>query len=1289
MRKGTRQLFSVLLSLLLTLSLFPAPALALEDGPKTPEAAQEETGARTDGTFRGTGKGRNGDIVLDVTVKDGKITEIQVVSQEETSQYWSEATAMFERIIQADSTEVDTVTHATLSSKGIVAAVKDALGETGSDEPQEIDEPDEPGLSFFASGDGSEEEPYVIESQDQLEKFGRSVASGETYAGKFVALGRSIDLTSEWTPIGGAEGVFNGTFDGCGYTVSGLTIGSENEPKAVEPGTFWAFFAQLADNARVKDLNLEDVSIYVTSREGISVGGISGVTYNYDGDGVWIDHCSVTGKLSVVQSECLEGQPNLGGISGYLYAGAVTNCFADVDISCVIESGGGMVEAGGLVGVDNAGLVANSYSVSTVTGKACQDDEEEGAWGRSWISPLVGFTGGFAKVAGCYSDGAAIARDQSDGAGLIAGYAMWTSLYNCYYSESATLKNGGETQEPAATGTQFPTPPWGSYSVAEDVEAVSDPDTAVQALNGLANDFPVDLAAFGLTEDDLYAWTVDEDAPGGVRLEKREIAYLLMNIPYAEFYGDSGFDAVTSATTKNKAAYFWDSSAKGNQEVAYGADTTIFGVRFPVRVTDSAALPQVTDASAAYYHSYAPLTDTPAVYRNVTVEDGQVTFGAIQGTETTLTDAQVEVNTDSKHGDYLLILSEDGGVLTAASKTDFAVYGAVLETAAGKTFGLRHLENLYYKDFHEIALCTRSEANQKGLATHPAFFADLEGETITKITYYTNSGILTVPAEVTLQAPAKPGYVLMNIPYADFYQAELGEGDKTVDAVTSATKNKPRTGTLAGGSYHVSEDGSDITGVTYPVYVPDLSVLEGLTEITDTDSVSITVTNRGQETTTVYEGADALFQAPSYAYYRLTEDPAVYKTLSGAQGSFSFSAVSAAAASIEGTTGAVTYNARHADTEIKLTIPEGVDQNSTKVSGVVLTLSDGTKYGLRHVANVWRVTELGWNQEEMDLSGKTITNIRYITADAVYDYPTDIAILPAMSPAPTASFKDSRTLILTGLPEDAAEVTVTLSYTEGEGREAVTTVVAENVAVTDGAAALSAAAEDGRAYTVTVSAANYAPAVLTDVAYTAPKDTGKSGGGRSSTAVREDATQSVAPAPQEARTFADVPSGAYYEKAVAWAVEQGITSGVTATAFAPDRACTRAQVVTFLYRAAGSPAVSGGSAFADVPAGAYYEKAVVWAVEQGITRGTTETTFSPDAIVTRAQAATFLYRYAKASAGGETAFTDVPADAYYAPAVQWAAADGITTGTTATTFSPDRGCTRGQIVTFLYRYLGA
>ena len=178
-----------------------------------------------------------------------------------------------------------------------------------------------------------------------------------------------------------------------------------------------------------------------------------------------------------------------------------------------------------------------------------------------------------------------------------------------------------------------------------------------------------------------------------------------------------------------------------------------------------------------------------------------------------------------------------------------------------------------------------------------------------------------------------------------------------------------------------------------------------------------------------------------------------------------------------------------------------------------------------------------------------------------------------------------------------------------------------------------------------------------------------------------------AAAPASENPFTDVPSGAYYEDAVVWAVKKDITSGTSDTTFDPDGSCTRAQAVTFLWRAAGSPEPkSAAMPFTDIPAGSYFEKAVLWAVENGITKGTSDTTFSPDASCTRAQIVTFLWRAGGSPAvSGNSAFSDVASDAYYAAAVAWAEKNGVTGGIGGGLFGSDNTCTRAQIVTFLHR----
>ena len=326
---------------------------------------------------------------------------------------------------------------------------------------------------------------------------------------------------------------------------------------------------------------------------------------------------------------------------------------------------------------------------------------------------------------------------------------------------------------------------------------------------------------------------------------------------------------------------------------------------------------------------------------------------------------------------------------------------------------------------------------------------------------------------------AEPGYVLMNIPYADFYAAE---GTSDVDAVTSATLSKTRTATLAGGSYHKDPKGTDISGVVYPVYVADLKLLDGLKEVKDTDTVTISVTNRGTTTETTFTGKDALFENEDYAYYKLDSAPNAYKTLTkDREGKLVFSAVNAQAKKVD-MTAAVTYGGHHTDVTYKVTC-DALPQSGITVNGVVIT-AGGTQYALRHVYEIWRVTELGWNWDQLDgsgLSGKTITNITYYitNADGEYEVLTcDVNDALKLKPAEiTAAFVDANTIAVSGIPADAKNVQVTVKDQVGRGETA--TVFAENAAVQDGKVLLTMPAVEGKSYVVSFVSDNYADSSVT------------------------------------------------------------------------------------------------------------------------------------------------------------------------------------------------------------------
>ena len=734
---------------------------------------------------------------------------------------------------------------------------------------------------------------------------------------------------------------------------------------------------------------------------------------------------------------------------------------------------------------------------------------------------------------------------------------------------------------------------------AESWKNMQDKLTAAkEALVAKESQDAVDQAAKALTD---AVGALVEKTP-----EVQKEVYVLMNIPYADFYkadGVAGADTVSSATKQKTRA----SLAAGSYHVnSDGSDIT--GVTFPVKISDVSALEKYTqikddskvdittsikgkESTTTYTgkealfestsYSYYILSDVPSYYKEATVNaDGSFSFGEVKGAKTQrLSDVSTEFSTSSRYGDYQLDI--DG--LPSEINT---VYGVVISTKEGSSYGLRHVENIWKKT--ELAWSTGFVTKSHGNTLDSKDYAAMMGQTINKVTYYTDQGIYEIPMDqkvakkfdgevsvedvsvksektaitvsglpndfeeeykidgidedaysvevksdgktttrtinfkkaltkrrytVTLSdrsgnyAPisttfnaytetmpakynendkdpavvkadgvdeeefqtylknitsvtvngkeyaasgkkavklitedgkldlsqdafkdAKAGeafavtiaedgyqaytftykvpeedseysYVLMNIPYAAFYKAETTGNDTKVDAFTSATKNKTRTKGLAGGSYHENADGSKIDGITYAVKVDPSVDLSKYKEVKDGDSVEITVTNRGQTTTTTLTGKDTLFENASYAYYPLTEAPANYKEVSvDADGNLVFSEVKGQEATkVEGVTAELLTETSYGDYELDLDgLPEEI--KSDNVNAVVVKTTDGTAYGMRHLENIWRGNEIAWStgftsevhgcptssEHYKSMMGKTIDNIEYYTTNGVY-----------------------------------------------------------------------------------------------------------------------------------------------------------------------------------------------------------------------------------------------------------------------------------------------------------------
>ena len=710
---------------------------------------------------------------------------------------------------------------------------------------------------------------------------------------------------------------------------------------------------------------------------------------------------------------------------------------------------------------------------------------------------------------------------------------------------------------------------------------------------------------------------------------------------------------------------------------------------------------------------------------------------------------------------------------------------------------------------------------------------------------YWTTGTQATPELSKYTIAPRSGYVLMNIPYAEFYAAEKDANGTAakVDAVSSATKQKTRS-TPAAGSYHKKADGSDISGVIYPVYVADLSILKSFKQVTDKASLTITVTLKGKERTTTYTGKDTLFENPDYAYYLLSETPKSYKELTVVGDKLHFGKATAAITEFGGTSVILKTGSHRAYYKLKVTkgLPEDI---ASMVSAVTLhTKEDNKTYGLRHVAEIWCGTELGFGVDS-GLQDKTIDKITYYLNDGTIQTIAANIKVPKSTQNVTATVENAlntaRKAVVTveNLPEDFdaryevasgstdlsaynfkvegekltwtgtpafGAYTLTIMDKSGAYAPVSTTFELKTVdiiakydaskkalvkasdAITEeqfaaylkaisavsvdgtsyaasgknvvkiiqdnGAVDMTATPftkGDGASYSLVVKATGYQD--LTFTVTTAKKSnsgSGSSGSSGSSYAVSAPSTKNgdVTVSPknaskgdrvtitvtsdkgyeldklivkdasgnkpkltdkgngkytftmpgskvtvsaefveeQAASIFADVPADAYYAKAVECAVKKGITNGKANGLFGSNDSCTRAQIVTFLWRAAGSPAPKGTAKVpADVLPGSYCYDAVAWALENGIINGLADGTFGVNNTCTRGQSVTFLYRAMGTAPTTVNGFTDVAADSFCADAVAWAVENGVTNGTSATTFSPNNGCTRAQIVTFLYR----
>lgn len=390
---------------------------------------------------------------------------------------------------------------------------------------------------------------------------------------------------------------------------------------------------------------------------------------------------------------------------------------------------------------------------------------------------------------------------------------------------------------------------------------------------------------------------------------------------------------------------------------------------------------------------------------------------------------KTETDTDAVSGATRTAMAVKAAALEAIQSAPVAstvtVDTSALEAAISKAEGLS-------KDAYTEASWTAMQ--EKLTAAKEALTAKESQEAVN-----TAADTLTKAIDALVQKTPdaqKEVYVLMNIPYADFYKAD---GVTGADTVSSATKQKTRA-SLAAGSYHVNSDGSDITGVTFPVKISDASVLGKYTQVTDESEVTITTNIKGKENTVTYKGQDALFESASYSYYILSATPSYYKEATvNADGTFNFSEVKGEASKVKPLSDATTEfktSSNYGDYQLNI---DGLPTSINTVYGVVISTKEGSSYGLRHVENIWKKAKLAWStgfvteshgstldsKDYVAMMGQTIDKVTYYTDDGIYEIPMGQKVAKKfdgeVSVADISIKSDTTSVVVSGLPSDFEE----------------------------------------------------------------------------------------------------------------------------------------------------------------------------------------------------------------------------------------------------------------------------
>ena len=1151
--------------------------------------------------------------------------------------------------------------------------------------------------SIFASGEGTAESPYIIQTAGQLRAFAASLNDKIDYTNTYVKLGDNIDISgSNWTPVGGSDWAFNGTFDGAGYTISGLTVGSEEAPAALtSDNPFIGLFGVLGADANVKNVKLTSVAIY-TKADKIStyVGGIAGYMEGKSSGytGAVLDGCSVSGviKHTAEPVSGTVGNQFVGGLVGMQYKGAIINSASTTTLSC-IANGEALAEVGGLVGLNNRGLVANCYADSDIYGSGSRAN---GLEGMAVVSPLVAVQAG--ALVNCYASGNTTTKEFSTYVGMVSGwvtgigksYTCWYDLDSTMYIGEDDVKQTVKPVEPIGTKVTSGVNDEGDAYTGGLVDAMTGYDGAgysaiVTGLNGTFSAFPIDITQYGLAATALKSWTYDSTSnlvtfgttngtvtyvqpecekvvaaeqamQDGVWYGRDESKASVVKITVADGEitntevvsgGNSGeaYDAAV-AEAKQKAVYgdFSHYEAADASKFAGGSGTE----SAPYLISNEAQLRYLAysinedvDWSGVYFKQTANIDLSGSDWLPI----GWALNAEVNGAKKLVAAYPFRGNYDG--GDFTISGLIIGSDEKAADQMTSGLFGFTAGEYADNSEPTDSEQTVTLKNIHlenvDLHVSTRYETYTGGLLGN--------GQTGIYIDNCSVTGKIDV---TTSESFARAGGLAANVLRGAVTNCWT---DVDITASTDASN------VYAGGMFSLTNRVTvincyalgDVTGNSTnnnKVHIGGFTGQQGGVQINCYAAGNV-ISLKSTTDVGGMNGRNGGIAADYYCYYN-TE--ATQKNGDATNETNVAVGVNANNQSLINAEGKTKAELASADFTVLLNSNLGsIDSLLSDTGAVGVFLSNLTSRGYTHL-NYYQDNDLlawalnsgtvGFGAAEANpgTSGSGGSSSGGGSGGAsTYTVGTSSASNGSVSVSPTSAAKG--TVVTVTVAPNAGYQLDALAVTDASGNQLPLTNKGNGV------------------YTFTMPASK----VTVSAAF----------------------TKEAEDTPITTVSFTDVPSGEYYYDAVVWAVENGVTTGTTPTTFSPNDSCTRAQMVTFLWRAAGSPApTSGGNPFTDVSSSAYYYDAVLWAVENGITNGTSVTTFSPDDAVTRAQTVTFLWRTENTpDADVNNPFADVPAGTYYTDAVLWAVEHEVTNGTSVTTFSPDEDCVRAQIVTFLYR----